>query len=186
MIGVYMDYISEIDKELEKINGDIEELIRNSDEETTWEGCYAEMMIEQLTEAGELDDGQICEHKRKGIKINGYSYGNDIDTIDLFVVSCSKKIPSVTISKAQIQAEFERAENFLKKCLLEGYFNLIPEASPVLDLALLLHERRETLEQARIIFLQIAEPGQFHFRKKSLEAQKSFFKYGIFSVCIKC
>ena len=38
----------------------------------------------------------------------------------------------------------EKAENFLRKCVTEGYFNLIPEASPVLDLALLLHERRST------------------------------------------
>ncbi|MFZ2630530.1 MAG: AIPR family protein [Desulfosalsimonadaceae bacterium] len=163
-----MDQIAEIDQRLEEMNREIEELIKNRDEETSWEGCYSEMLIEQLTEAGELDDGEVCEHKRKGVKINGYSYGSDIDTIDIFTVFCSKKVPSITISKNQIQGELDKAENFLQKCLTEGYFNLIPEASPVLDLALILHERRETLEQARIIFFTDCRAGSVSFPEKTI------------------
>lgn len=175
-MGGFMDQICDIDKRLEEINREIEDLIQNSDEEITWESCYAEMMIEQLTEAGELDDGEVCEHKRKGIKVNGYSYGNDIDSIDLFIVFCSRKIPSGTVSKSQIQAEFEKAENFLRKSLLEAYFNLIPEASPVLDLALLLHERRETLEQVRIILFTDCRAGTVSFPEKSMKNAKILFQ----------
>ena len=29
-------------------------------------------MIEYLTEAGELEDGHVCYHSARGIKVNGY------------------------------------------------------------------------------------------------------------------
>jgi len=145
-----MDQQNQVDDLLASINRDIEDVLEHSDD-SSWEDHFAEIMIEHLTEAGEIDDGEICEHKRKGLKINGYSYGSDVDSIDIFTVLCSRKIPSVSISKKQIQGELDRAENFLQKCIAEDYFNLIPEASPVLDLALLLHERRKSMKQARII-----------------------------------
>ncbi len=145
-----MDRENQIDALLSSINRDIEDVLEHSDE-TSWEDHFAEIMIEHLTEAGEIDDGELCEYKRKGIKINGYSYGSDVDSIDIFTVFCSRKVPSASISKTRIQTELDKAKNFLQKCLLEGYFNLIPEASPVLDLALLLHERRESMQKARII-----------------------------------
>ncbi|MBC2705607.1 MAG: AIPR family protein [Desulfobacula sp.] len=138
------------DKLLQNINREIEDIINHSDENTSWDDKYAELMIEHLTEAAEIDDGEICEHKRREIKINGYSYGADIDSIDLFSVFCSRKCPSVSISKKQIQIELNKALNFLNKCLDDGYFNLIPEVSPALDLALLLHERRKKLKEVRI------------------------------------
>ena len=145
-----MDQQNQINDLLSSINRDINAGLENSDD-SSWEDHFEEIMIEHLTEAGEIDDGEICEHKRKGLKINGYSYGTDIDSIDIFTVFCSRKVPSVTISMKQIQGELEKAENFLMKCLNEDYFNLIPEASPVMDLALLLKERRESLQHARII-----------------------------------
>jgi len=145
-----MDQQNQVDNLLTGINRDIEDVLEHSDD-TSWEDHFAEIMIEHLTEAGEIDDGEICEYKRKGLKINGYSYGSDVDSIDIFTVLCSKKIPSISISKKQIQGELEKAENFLQKCIADNYFNLIPEVSPVLDLALLLHERRKSMQQARII-----------------------------------
>ena len=30
-------------------------------------------MIEYLTEAGELEDGHVCYHSARGIKVNGYN-----------------------------------------------------------------------------------------------------------------
>ncbi len=145
-----MNRENEIDALLTSINRDIEDVLEHS-EDTSWEDQFAEIMIEHLTEAGEIDDGELCEYKRKGLKINGYSYGSDVDSIDIFTVYCSRKVPSASISNTQIQNELDKAKTFLQKCLQEGYFNLIPEASPVLDLALLLHERRKTMQQARII-----------------------------------
>lgn len=162
-----MDQQNQIDELLASINREIEDIQEHSDD-LSWEDQFAEMMIEHLTEAGEIDDGEICEHKRKSLKINGYSYGSDIDSIDIFTVFCSRKIPSLSISENQIQGELDKAENFLQKCVLEGYFNLIPEASPILDLALLLHERRETLQHARIILFTDCRSKPFTSKEKCI------------------
>lgn len=132
------------------INREIEDILAHSGDETSWEDQFAELMIEHLTEAGELDDGELCEFKRREVKVNGYSYGNDVDSIDLFTVFCSRNVPSASISRNQIQNELDKTLNFLGKCMTEGYFNLVPEASPVMDLALLLHERRNKLQEVRI------------------------------------
>ena len=166
-----MEQQNQIDGLLVNINRDIEDVLEHSDG-SSWEDHFAEIMIEHLTEAAEIDDGEICEHKRKGLKINGYSYGSDIDCIDIFTVFCSRKVPSVSISRNQIQDELEKAENFLQKCLAEGYFNLIPEASPVLDLALLLHERRESLKQARIILFTDCRSKPFAINEKNIGTLK--------------
>ena len=160
-----MNQQNQIDELLTRINNEIEDIQEHSDD-LSWEDQFAEMMIEHLTEAGEIDDGEICEHKRKNLKVNGYSYGSDIDSIDIFTVFCSRKIPSLSISENQIHGELDKAENFLQKCILEGYFNSIPEASPVLDLALLLHERRETLQQARIILFTDCRSKPLALREK--------------------
>ncbi len=162
-----MDQPNQIDALLTSINRDIEDVLEHSDE-TSWEDQFAEIMIEHLTEAGEIDDGELCEHKRKGIKINGYSYGSDVDSIDIFTVFCSRKVPSAPISKTQIQGELDKAEKFLQKCLSEGYFSLIPEASPVLDLALLLHERRESMQQARIILFTDCRSKPLTLQEKNI------------------
>ena len=162
-----MDQQNQIDELLARINSEIEDIQEHSDD-LSWEDQFAEMMIEHLTEAGEIDDGEICEHKRKNLKINGYSYGSDIDSIDIFTVFCSRKIPSLSISENQIQGELDKAENFLQKCILEGYFNSIPEASPVLDLSLLLHERRETLQHARIILFTDCRSKPLALREKCI------------------
>ena len=110
-----MDKENQIDDLLSSINRDIEDVLEHSDE-TSWEDHFAEIMIEHLAEAGEIDDGELCEYKRKGIKINGYSYGSDVDSIDIFTVFCSRKVPSASISKTQIQAALypiRQAQRFL-------------------------------------------------------------------------
>ncbi|MGM0608743.1 MAG: AIPR family protein [Candidatus Muiribacteriota bacterium] len=137
-----------IDSFLSDINNEIRGLVAN-DSGLNWDSCFAEILIEYLTEAAEIDDGEVFEHKRKGIKINGYSYGSDKDSLDLFIVICSGKEPSQSISQKKIESEFQKAENFFKKCRNGGYFNLIEESSPVLDLALLIHERRNLLKNVR-------------------------------------
>ncbi len=162
-----MDQKNQAEDLLSSINGEIGDVLEHSDD-LSWEDHFAEIMIEHLTEAGEIDDGEICEHKRKDLKINGYSYGSDIDSIDIFTVFCSRKIPSSSISKNQIQDELEKAKNFLQKCITESYFNLISEASPVLDLALLLHERRESLKQARIFLFTDCRTKPLSFREEEV------------------
>ena len=166
-----MAHENQVDDLLSSINRDIEDLLEHSDG-SSWEDQFAEIMIEHLTEAGEIDDGEVCEYKRKGLKINGYSYGSDIDSIDIFTVFCNRKVPSLSISKNQIQTEIEKAENFLQKCLTEAHFNVIPEASPVLDLALLIHERRKSLQQARIILFTDSRSKPLAISEKNIGSLK--------------
>jgi hypothetical protein len=54
-----MDQPNQIDALLTSINRDIEDVLEHSDE-TSWEDQFAEIMIEHLTEAGEIDDGELC------------------------------------------------------------------------------------------------------------------------------
>lgn len=157
------------------INREIEDILAHSGDETSWEDQFAELMIEHLTEAGELDDGELCEFKRREVKVNGYSYGNDVDSIDLFTVFCSRNVPSASISRNQIQNELDKTLNFLGKCMTEGYFNLVPEASPVMDLALLLHERRNKLQEVRIFLFTDCRSKPVSFKEIEKESLKISF-----------
>lgn len=69
-----------------------QEVIINSEGNKTDEdsGAFREeeftrLMIEYLIDAGELEDGHVCYHSARGIKVNGYNLQEDEGRLDLFV-----------------------------------------------------------------------------------------------------
>jgi hypothetical protein len=63
------------EKTLEDFSQDIrQQVIAGSDvegEETFREDKFTELMIEYLTDAGEIDDGIVCSYRAKGLQVNG-------------------------------------------------------------------------------------------------------------------
>ncbi len=136
----------------------IQEVINNSeageDGEDDEGDCFREdvftrLMIDYLTEAGELDDGDVCYHRTRGIKVNGYSINQDHGCLNLFISIHNQSVPPVTVTKQEVETAFSRLSNFLKKAL-KGYHQSIEETSTVFDLALHIHELRTQLSQVRL------------------------------------
>lgn len=110
---------------------------------------FTRLMIEYLSEAGELEYGEVCYHRSRGIKINGYSINQDQDNLNLFVSIHTQQIPPVTVTKQDVETAFRRLINFFKQAI-KGYYQFLEEASSAFDMALHIHDLRNKLSQVRL------------------------------------
>jgi hypothetical protein len=113
------------------------------------EDAFTEIYIDYLREAGEFDDGVVCQHRSRGIQVNGYGVSEDEECLDLFVSLATNAAPPETVPKREIEACFKRLLEFFARSLA-GYAKEMEEASPAFDLALRIVELKSTLTRIRL------------------------------------
>jgi hypothetical protein len=119
------------------------------DDNSFREDEFTRLMIQYLTEIGELDDGDVCYHRARGIKVNGYSINQDFECLNLFISIYSQTVPPITVTKQDVETAFRRLTNFLKQAL-NGYYQSIEESSCVFDMALQIYELKTQLSQVKL------------------------------------
>lgn len=102
--------------------------------ERTTTDAFTQLVLELLSEAGELNDGTVCYHAAHGIEVSGYSVSDDGLSIDLFT-SEFRQDPARKLLKSEVIAHFKRLVAFVERCA-SGYHDQLEEASPVFDMAL--------------------------------------------------
>ncbi len=110
---------------------------------------FTRMIIEFLAESGELEDGEDCYFKTRGMEVSGYNIGKDDECLDLFVSHYTAEVPPPTVRKDQAEPLFRRALGFLEKAL-DGFHLTQEEASPVYDMAQRIHEVKAKLNAVRV------------------------------------
>jgi hypothetical protein len=109
---------------------------------------FTRLMIDYLIDAGEIEDGSVCYHSARGIKVNGYNLQSDEGRLDLFV-SIYNQVPTpATVRKDATDTAFRQLIAFLSK-IYKGYHQSIEEASIIFDMAQLIHSQRKNLSQVR-------------------------------------
>jgi hypothetical protein len=133
-----------------------QEVITNSegsnaegDEGSFKEEEFTRLMIDYLIEAGEIEDGQVCYHSARGIKINGYNIQEDEGRLDLFISIYTQNVSLTTIRKDAVEGAFNQLLKFLNK-VYGGYHKSIEEASPVFDMAQLIHGQHSQFNHVRL------------------------------------
>lgn len=126
-----------------------EVISRSEGNEQLREDAFTEVMVEHLTEAGEFDDGIVCQHRGRGVQVNGYGVSEDEECLDLFVSHCTLKSPPETVPKRDIDTLLKRGKEFVQKCM-DGYVREMEEASPAFDLALRIEELKNELTRIRL------------------------------------
>jgi len=119
------------------------------DEGSFREEAFTRLMIDYLTEAGELEDGHVCYHSARGIKINGYNLQEDEGRLDLFISIYTQNPHPTTVRKDAVENAFKQLINFLSK-VYKGYHQSIEEASPSFDMAQLIYSQRSQLSHVRL------------------------------------
>jgi hypothetical protein len=113
------------------------------------EEAFTRLMIEYLTEAGELEDGHVCYHSARGIKVNGYNLQAEEGRLDLFISIYTQNLSPTTVRKDAVESAFKQLINFLSK-VNKGYHQSIEEASPTFDMTQLIHAQRRQLSHVRL------------------------------------
>jgi hypothetical protein len=152
-----------------------EVLSRCGDEETPQfrEDMFTEVMMEHLKEANRTDDGEACYYRSRGMKLNGLSFSNDGECLDLFVCSYRNQIPPENVPKADVDEHFKWLREFLERALA-GLHQKLEESSAPYDAAIQIYEQRESLTKIRLYFITdgIAKTApQTDFTTNAIDAQ---------------
>lgn len=116
------------------------------------ENIFTQIYIDYLCEAAEVEDGNICFHEGRGVKVNGYSIAEDESNIVLFV-SIYKNSPQLfTVPPSDAVAMINRAKQFYLKSL-KNYQMDIEEAYGAFDLARSIYELKGKVSEVRIVLM---------------------------------
>ena len=110
---------------------------------------FTQLMIEYLVDAQELEGGEDCYHKARGMEVSGYSVNEDEGCLDLFISYFTAKSPPPTVTKTEVETRFKWVIGFLAKAL-DGFHLTLEEASPVYDMAQRIHELKGELTTVRV------------------------------------
>lgn len=116
------------------------------------ENIFTQIYIDYLSEAAEIEDGNVCFHESRGVKVNGYSISEDESNIVLFV-SIYKNAPQIySVPPSEAVAMINRAKQFYLKAL-NNYQKDIEEAYGAFDLARSIYEYGSSITEVRIILM---------------------------------
>lgn len=135
-----------------KIQQEIISLSQVEDEEFFLEDKFTELMMEELTEADEIDNPFLCNYKARGLKVNGYALSDNESNLDLFISIYNGDATLSSVTKTDVNTGFKRVYNFLMKSL-EGHYKNLEEASDVFDLASIIYEFKDNLTNVRFYLL---------------------------------
>ena len=109
-------------------------------------------MIANLTDFGEVDDGEVCYHQARGIEVSGYSLDLEESTLALFLTRYTGKEPPATVPRAEVEAGLKRLREFFERSR-QGLHSSMEEACPAYDMALSIYQNAGQLLDLRLFFL---------------------------------
>ena len=136
----------------EQFHQDIVAGSRDVGAEAFSEEQFTDLMLGYLADAGEIDDREICSHRARGIKVNGYAFFDDNKSLDLFVSHYTGECPPVRVAKGDLQQQLKRLRTFFDRAIQRDYTNL-EESSPAFDLADRIYQLRSRLTRIRLFAL---------------------------------
>ena len=113
---------------------------------------FTERMIEELIDAGEIEDGEACYYEARGTQVSGYSLDEDEGRLDLFASIFTRSVPPETVGKGDVENAFKRMLGFLDKAT-NGLQAGLEEASPAFDMVLRIHDAGKRLDRVRLFVL---------------------------------
>ncbi len=141
-------------EELTKFYEDLSQEIINKaaidETEDYRENIFTQIYIDFLCEAAEIEDGNVCYHEGRGVKVNGYSIDEDENNLVLFV-SIYKNSPQIfSVAPSDAVAMINRAKQFYIKSM-KNYQTDLEEAYGAFDLARSIYEYRDKITEVKII-----------------------------------
>lgn len=110
--------------------------------------AFMARMIQDLTEVGELDDGDVAFYRARGLEVCGYSVGDDGHRLDLLVAIHTQSVPPDTVPRDQVETAFTRMLAFFDKARGDLAVSL-EESTPAFDMVVRIAQLDE-LERLRL------------------------------------
>jgi hypothetical protein len=130
--------------------------------------AFTARMIQDLTEVGELDDGQVAFYRARGMEVSGYSVADDGHSLDLIVSIYTQAVPPETVTRDQVETGFSRLLGFYERArgTLAGS---LEESTTAFDMAVTVRE----LSQIEKLRLFVVTDGLTTVKERSSETRDS-------------
>jgi hypothetical protein len=122
------------------------------------EEAFTEEVLEDLTEAGEISEAELCYFRSKGrrgvpaTKLNAYCFSGDGSTLDLFVSIYHGSGEGEAVPASQVVEHFALARGFLARAR-SGFYTELEESHEAFDLARRIYEQADALTTVRVFLL---------------------------------
>lgn len=173
-------------KELQKFYIDIQEEINSTliteEEGTNPEQVFTELALSFLSDAGETENYRVCfdeKISKRGVehKINGYSFYENYETLDLFVTIYNGDSSIQSVTKGDADKTIDRAVKFFRNAIYKDYVNEIEESSEIFDLAQTLANVPEVKEYLTRVNIFLITNGEV---KADLKTSDTVAGYTVF------
>jgi len=136
------------------LHAEINSASRVEESEGFKEDIFTERVIDMITDAGEADgEDEICNCRKRGIKVNAFHLSADADNADLFVSYYHDSAAPKSVPRTQVTQYFESLEGFLERSVRGSLHAKVDESAPEFDVASTIFENGDRLTRARLFFL---------------------------------
>jgi len=142
----------------------------SEDEPRMEEEVYVERMLDYLHESNFIENGILCRHKGRGLKIDAYDINTTQNAIDIIVALYKSGEDEVQrISKTDIDRSFKWANTFLEKSRVgASFYESLEDSNEARDLAQMILSNYKNLKSARIILLTNGTVGPYEGQEKKI------------------
>jgi len=121
-------------------------------ENATAPETFTRRVLDELEQAGEVENTFIAYHRAHGVEVSGYGETDSFGSLDLFISLFRQQPLEDRINRAQVEALFKRLTNFISRCR-DGMRKDIDEASDVHDMCLAVEKALPSADRIRLFLL---------------------------------
>ncbi|TQJ20579.1 AIPR protein [Micromonospora sp. A202] len=121
-------------------------------ENATAPDTFTRRVLDELEQAGEVENTFTAYHKALGLEVNGYGMNESLGTLDLFITQFSLQPEEGRLTRSQAEAQFKRLLTFVRKCR-DGLAKDIDESSDVHDMCVAVQKALPDAPRIRLFLL---------------------------------
>jgi len=154
------------------VNAEIGERLTVSDGASLYhESVFSEIVMQHMADIGmTFPDYQICHYTAKlnnaNLRLSGYAFSEEADQLDLFVCIYAGSDDLVSIPDSETKIAAEQCSRFLTNCINGRLLSTMDKSSDAYDLAFIIKEGYEKLDQIRIYVLTDRQSKAKRFKSR--------------------
>jgi hypothetical protein len=135
------------------------------------ESVFSEIVMQHMADIGmTFPDYQICHYTAKlnnaNLRLSGYAFSEEADQLDLFVCIYAGSDNLVSIPDSETKIAAEQCSRFLTNCVNGKLLSTMDKSSDAYDLAFIIKEGYEKLDQIRIYVLTDRQSKAKRFKSR--------------------
>jgi hypothetical protein len=144
---------SELIEFAENLRQDVIVTAESAGDEALRADVFTQMTLQTLEEAGEVEEGEACYHRERGLEVSGYGVDDEDNALNLFITLYRGDVPPTSVTKTDVDAAFRRLGTFWRRCKDQQYPGQLEESSDVFDMVLRINAIATRVERLRLFLL---------------------------------